>query len=520
MKRYNKILTFLAAGALVLSSCSMDVKPTTAAAIDLEAGEHLFNNVDELQKFEAGLYSAFRSTQYGQASTPMEVMCDGFNATISYGNNYGSIHRTDNSFTPSDYEVEYLWQINYQAIKDYNVFLDALEEYEPEDNTAQVYAILSDAEAKFFRAYAYLTLVRAFAKPYRAGTNNLGVPLVLHYDQNALPARATVGAVYTQIEKDLTDAISDLEMLNLTAAEIGTNMIVTIDACNAVLARVYLDKGQYQEAAQKAASVIDGGAFELSSDDDMMQAEYRNDQGTEAIFQCYASLNENGSGTNSYYTNWTYSSSYARYNGTGYYFQSYYLPTGKLMSLYETSDLRLSWWYTNYFRTGATTPLVNIGGLGYCTFDVFTKYYGNDALTTSTPNARQAVKPLLLGEMYLIVAEAALAANEPTIAKQYLNDLQAARGATETEATEENIHNEWFKETVGEGLRMSCLKRWNEGFEGRPAQARAATKVNSGASFTGKSFPASDYHWVWPIPSYEMVINPNLVQNPGYGAAN
>lgn len=517
MKKYNKILTILAAGVLVLSSCSMDVKPTTAAAIDLEAGENLFNNVDELQKFEAGLYSAFRSTQYGQASTPMEVMCDGFNATVSYGNNYGSIHRTDNSFTPSDYEVEFLWEINYQAIKDYNVFLEALEKYEPENSTAAAYAILSEGEAKFFRAYAYLTLVRAFAKPYSAGINNPGVPLVLHYDQEELPARATVGKVYEQIESDINDALDCFNTLGWTA-EGGGEQYVTIDACNALLARVYLDRGQFAEAAAMAASIITSGTFELSSDDDMMQDEWRNDSGTESIFQCYASLNENGSGTNAYYTQWAYSASYARYNGTGFYFAPYYLPSGKLISLYEDTDLRLNNWFTSYFRTGASTPLVNIGGLRYCTFEVFTKYYGNPALYTTTPNARQAVKPLLIGEQYLIAAEAYLAAGDATSAKQYLNDLQAARGATETEATAENIHNEWFKETVGEGLRMSCLKRWGEGFNGRAAQARAAAIVNSGSNFTEKVFSADDNHWVWPIPSYEMVINPNLTQNPGYGA--
>ena len=84
----------------------------------------------------------------------------------------------------------------------------------------------------------------------------------------------------------------------------------------------------------------------------------------------------------------------------------------------------------------------------------------------------------------------------------------------------DNIKKEWFKETVGQGLRMSCLKRWGDGFTARYAQEGAAQNyaVTTGNDYVTKSLQANDYHFNWPIPSYDIKINKNLEQNTGYSA--
>lgn len=143
MKNLNKILTILAVGALFLSSCSMDVKPTTSIAVDPET-EPLFSDVNDLVKFENGLYQSFRSVQYGAYTMPLEVMCDGFNAATGFGNNLGPIHRMDNSYTSSDQDTETFWAGHYAAIKNYNIFIDALDKYEPESNQGAFYKMLGE----------------------------------------------------------------------------------------------------------------------------------------------------------------------------------------------------------------------------------------------------------------------------------------------------------------------------------------------------------------------------------------
>ena len=37
--------------------------------------------------------------------------------------------------------------------------------------------------------------------------------------------------------------------------------------------------------------------------------------------------------------------------------------------------------------------------------------------------------------------------------------------------------------------------------------------------YEAKVMAADDYHFNWPIPSYEMKVNSNLEQNKGYSTA-
>ena len=156
-------------------------------------------------------------------------------------------------------------------------------------------------------------------------------------------------------------------------------------------------------------------------------------------------------------------------------------------------------------------------------FSVFIKFEGNPALTTSLLNGSNAPKPLKIGEMYLIAAEAALEGGDATKAAEYLNMLQGKRGTARTAATWETVKNEWFKETIGDGLRMSCLKRWGDGYTARTPQAaalEAAILQTTGDYYGTRSMKADDRAFCWPIPAYELKVNENLVpqQNPGYSA--
>lgn len=503
----------LGLGVFALSSCNLDESPTDS--ITYQDGDAMFATIDDVEKFETGLYQSFRYINYAQMSQSSEVMCDGFNATVDYGNNYGDVHRSDASFTTSCYNTRDPWALCYSAIKNFNIVIEQLPKYATTDADELAYISVVDGEAHFFRAAAYLYLVRHFAKAYGASsTEDLGVPLVLAYNQEEKPARATVAKVYEAIKADLDVAA---EKLAGVPGEVGSK-VPTIDAVNALYARYYLDVKENSKAAQYAKSVINSAAgYQLASTEDEMTAEYVNDAGKEPIMQLAATLAESGSYSpfdnientivNDIYTMST------KDDANGIYTRPYYLPSQKLIDLYEANDLRLKTWFSDQ------TKCVLSGTAYTGDFYVFVKYLGNPALTsTGIPNARHAVKPFLLGEMYLIAAEADLKAGNTTNAKNLLNELQTKRGATATEATEVAIENEWFKETVGEGLRMSCFKRWGKGFNGRPGQtgAVAASVLMTGNSYATKAMASDDNHWCWPIPAYDMQVNDNLEQNPGY----
>ena len=117
----------LGVGLSTLTSCHLDVAPTSY--VEAADANNAIKTDLELVAMRNGIYSSFRSTFYGVNSQPSEVMCDGFNAAIGYGNNYGGIHRTDMTFTSSDYDTKDLWESMYSAIKDYNIFINSAQNY-------------------------------------------------------------------------------------------------------------------------------------------------------------------------------------------------------------------------------------------------------------------------------------------------------------------------------------------------------------------------------------------------------
>lgn len=517
-KTINYILAAISATVLI-SSCNMDLFPNGSISYDEDGA--LFHDAKELGYLENGMYTSYRSGFYGKYSIVEEVMTDGFNASADFGNNYGGPHRVDEDMNPGDYDIRDFWSNRYSAIKNYNVFIKGVENLPEEYQGLAAQAQKIKGEAFFFRASAYLDLVRHFSPAYgsnSASAANSGVPLVLVYDQNEKPSRATVQEVYDQIKKDLDSAAVNLAGV----AGAKASQKITIDAVNALYARYYLDTRDFGNAAAKANEVINSKAgYALSSSVKEFTDEYLNDAGTEAIVQLYASKTENGSGTNDIYTFMGSSTSDVKDNKNGRYFNKpYFFPSQKLLNLYEQGDLRLACWFTVNGENKLTDekyPTFIVNDFHY-DVTIFSKYLGNPDLTSSAVlNARQHVKPLLIGEMYLIAAEAAFRSNNDAAALTALNALQTKRGATaSTSVTETVLYNEWFKETIGEGLRLSTIKRFGNGYTVRTPQPAAEGLIMDGASYQHKSLDASDYHLNWPIPTNDIQTNPNIVQNTGY----
>ena len=84
----------------------------------------------------------------------------------------------------------------------------------------------------------------------------------------------------------------------------------------------------------------------------------------------------------------------------------------------------------------------------------------------------------------------------------------------------EAVKVEWMRETVGDGQRINCIKRWGDGLPARPAQkaAEGIVMTTPVSDYTGRALASDAHTLVWPIPSYEIKISPALIQNPGYSA--
>ena len=141
-------------------------------------------------------------------------------------------------------------------------------------------------EAKFLRALAYFNLVRAFGD----------VPLITSPTAdvvNVQRSRAGVDKVYEQIINDLKEAEGALPLKYTVVSEIGR---ATSGAAKSILAKVYLTRKDYTNAAAKAKEVIDSKAYSLvATYKDVFPPEKKN--GPEHIFSVQYScvLNTYGS---------------------------------------------------------------------------------------------------------------------------------------------------------------------------------------------------------------------------------
>ncbi|MBW7839963.1 MAG: RagB/SusD family nutrient uptake outer membrane protein [Chitinophagaceae bacterium] len=106
------------------------------------------------------------------------------------------------------------------------------------------------AEAKMLRAYSYFLLINLYAKPYdkATATTDGGVPLKLdpYIETEPNPAKSTVADIYAQIEKDINEAIPDL---NNTAQ---TPYRFNKAAAYALKAKVHLFKKEFDECLDAA----------------------------------------------------------------------------------------------------------------------------------------------------------------------------------------------------------------------------------------------------------------------------
>jgi len=157
----------------------------------------------------------------------------------------------DNSF------VQGTWLDAYQAINQTNNVLANLSKVAGGDKDR------TEGEAKFIRGMIYFDLARLFGKAWNDGdpNSNLGVPIVLtpttQLGQSAFVARDPVAKVYAQAIADLTDAEAKLPADN--------SFYATKYSAAAILARLYLQQGNYAKAAIEANIVIASGQFQLNA---------------------------------------------------------------------------------------------------------------------------------------------------------------------------------------------------------------------------------------------------------------
>lgn len=383
--------------------------------------------------------------------------------------------------TSSNSDVGAWWEYSGKVIANANQFVANIPTAPITD--AQKTEFL--AEARALRAYTYFWLIRWFAKPYSVNPDALGVPIVKAPlgPNDPTPGRDKVKDVYAFI-------IDDLKYAEINLPAKNTNVYrMSIAAIQGILARVYLNMGNWAEASRYAKLARAGKS--LSSAAALLTG--FNTPTTEWIYGISVRTDDNQGflAVSSFYD--PYNSGYSSFRVTDDFFNSFAANDERKKQFLVKSSITADPGTGAYRRRGEGY-LIN-------KFDFTTTTANNQVLMRSA-------------EMYLIEAEAeARLGNEPA-AKQALLAIQQRAGvatavsANTGNALIEEILLERNKELYGEGHKFFDLLRTNKG----------VNRTGSTVHWKIVNFPSGDNRLVSPIPQSELDANPVLKpqQNPGY----
>jgi hypothetical protein len=365
------------------------------------------------------------------------------------------------------------------------------------------------AEVRFLRAYEYWVLLDMFGNP----------PFVTENDPiggQFIPKQIKRADLFAYIETELK-AIEPL-LVDARQNEYGR---VDKAAANALLARLYLNaevytgQGRYTDAAATAQKVISSG-YSLNSSYANLFLGDNNLNNPETIL----ALNYDGVNTQSY-------------GGTTYLINAainaaldpkkFGVPNGGWGGMRSTKNLPLL--FADY--SGATDKRAMFAGsniemtdLTVYTDGLAVTKFKNITSSGATPASANGVYastdfPLFrLAEMYLIYAEAVKrgGTGSDQTAIGYLNLLRVrAYGNTSGNISSFSLNDvldERGRELYWEGFRRSDLIRYGR-FTGDNYLWPWKGGVKGGRG-------VEPYRALFPLPSSDIISNPNLVQNTGY----
>ncbi len=471
MKIFNKYnivtLALTAALSVTFSSCRKDIFEEPFSSLSPGAA---FESADRVEKSAIGMYDMLQNANYFGGRVLIYTDVRGIDVNPS------SFFNPLPQFTTVSASEGYTagaWQGAYRTIGEVNLFLK---------NMALATKVVTPAKAaqytgegEYIRALCYFYLVNLFAQPYNftTGATHPGVPLVLTsasdpFDPSNQVARASVAAVYNQMETDLLDAEAKLP------ADYGDPALqnvarATKGAAQALLARLYLYKGDNIKANTYADKIITSGKYGLNADP---VTPFRVYNSKESIFSVAMSGADNPNTNNALGQHYSPSK---RGDIT--------VSPGYVALMDQTKDLRFknliiqvsgSYWTTKYLGVADWVPVSR---------------YSEILLIKAEALANQAAGTTADATAIGLVNQVRARSLADPVAPATKADLITAI------LTERRI------ELAFEGQGEFDFLRTGRGIPAHsviPAQAYGSNYV------------------ILPIPFYDTQKNPNLVQNPGY----
>lgn len=477
----------LAAIVAVISCNSfLDPKPK-----DILAPENFYKSSSDAVAAVNGIYDSNK----GSYSLFYWYMADIASDDINASSNFGSDgHRlAEYSFDASEGAIASIWGTAYWMINRANAALDRIPAITM-DETLKARLL---GEARYLRATAYFDLVRFYGD----------VPLIEHEVKSLVGldiARTPSAQVYALIISDLQAAVPVLPA-SYSGADLGR---ATSGAAKTLLAKAYLTKGDWANAAATTGAIISSGQYRLNAvwkDNFRIATEFIN---PESIFEVnYDHLLDPGNGSI-----FNLFSLPQEFPGGDAYGLMYLTPS--LVASYAANDQRGN--HGTFMISPYTDALSRTSSWQVPPGAAFDKYLDetSDQNMKSRSWASQDNNWVVarFADVLLMHAEAVNegGAAGPMSATAALDSVRKRAGLAPTTAVgqvalRDAIRTERRKEFVFEGSRWFDLSRW-----GILDAALRAKQTEMGYTVRGARSN------LYPIPQSEIDINHNLTQNPGW----
>ena len=392
-----------------------------------------------------GVYAKLRNTTlYGQEMyfSSLEIMSQ---TLYCYGNTgVTALGQYDYNNTTVKNVFAMIWNDMYNNISNVNSVLNA-----PLVDGANAYpANIYKGEALALRAMMHFDLMRLFAEQITVNPNAKGIPYATEFSLKT-PDFETLAENYNHLLADLQEAerllADEGEYENTTSFMADRQIHLNLHAVRALMARVFLTKGDKEKALEYAEKVIAQSGRQLKTKTEVINDVAGVLSKKECLFGVYFS---------GFYTQVS-----AKLQQTISY--SSLDLRGDFMEMYEKGVSGLD------FRTTAYFTSVDLGGTAKYRLSKFTDIYDLQNNASARPaDLIQGINMIRLPEMYYIAAECLLDKDYPK-ALDYFNEvvtnrgLDALSGEGEETLTQEVINTERYKEMIGEGQTFFNMKRQN-----------------------------------------------------------
>ncbi len=465
----KKLLILFVVTTLVSCNDFIDLTP-----VSQQNSASFYKNEMEMEQALTAAYNSLKDiAQYGGDgfSTFMEVPSDNTwneNTTMD-GGSYASF---DNFVVnPTNPQLERTWVSCFSGIQRCNIVISRL----PNANVSDDFRTKKRGEALFLRALTYFNMVRIWG----------GVPLITEEVTNVNDAfhhkRATEEEVYTQIIKDLNEAIGLLPV-TYDSSNVGR---ATKGAAQTLLGKVYLTQKDWSKVISLLKDgVISANNYKLMSDFSSVFS-VSNKNNAESIFEVQFDKTIEGAG----------------YIGGDPLIKNgdvNNLPSANLRALFEANpDDRVA------------ASIINLSGLGWRMYKWHDTKGSNNGLGFNIIVLRYA-------DVLLMVAEAL---NELKYgnaeALSYLNQVRL-RSHAKAYTYEQLLDQESFRQAVAKERRLELAfenQRWFD----LKRTGKAIDVLNNSVGASILKVNVQSYQLLCPIPQSEIDASSGaLEQNPGY----